>query len=339
MAETVGIPTTEILSAFNRVGQEAVGSTGMEVLRNAGMDYRVAMRPIHDANGNAMDTGYRVITRTDTGQALGVTSKKYGIFQNSQMIDLIDRLCNHTGAQIDRIGQVDNGAKVFMSFRNPEGLSFANGDAQEDYDIYWYLISSHDGSTGLKMFPSPVRLFCNNQASILQAFFARNGIDARSLSIRHSNLLDTRVDDLLANFHLINNAAETFVEEASGLLSVNMGMADRIEYYINVLGLTQNEDLLAGGKDYDPNNPFGLGTRANNTLDVLMDLETSDTNTVGDMNDTAYQAYNVVTEYIDHRWTMDKDGKQLVENEKATESAVMGPGMRMKAKAYELLVA
>ena len=28
MAETVGIPTTEILSAFNRVGQEAVGSTG-----------------------------------------------------------------------------------------------------------------------------------------------------------------------------------------------------------------------------------------------------------------------------------------------------------------------
>ena len=36
---------------------------------------------------------------------------------------------------------------------------------------------------------------------------------------------------------------------------------------------------------------------------------------------------------------MDKDGKQLVENEKATESAVMGPGMRMKARAYELLVA
>ena len=337
MAETVGL-NQNIVSAFTRIGTEAKGDTPREILKNAGLDFTVEKRHLYDNKGNQLPGGHRVVTRTDTNQPLGVVSKKYETFQNSQVMGLFAELCRDTGAKIDRIGAVDNGRQIFMSFRNPEGLSFANGSEQEEYDIYWYLLSSHDGSMGLKLFPSPVRLFCANQGAMLHSFLLRNGINPRKLSIRHSALMDLRLEDLKMNLGIINDLSHAFVEEQAMLINQSMDMGDRVEYYIDVLGLSQNETMLKGGKDYDANNPFGLGTRANNTLDVLMELENSTTNTVGNMGGTKFQAYSAVTEYLDHRWTMDKDGKLLVPNEKRVESAVMGPGARMKAQAYEKIL-
>ena len=290
MAETVGL-NQNIVSAFNRIGTEAKGDTPREILKNAGLDFTVEKRHLYDHRGNRLPGGHRVVTRTDTNQPLGVVSEKYETFQNIQVINLMGELCQDTGTQIDRIGAVNNGSQLFMSFRNPEGLSFGHGDAQEDFDVYWYLLSSHDGSMGLKLFPSPVRLNCANQGAMLHAFLLRHGINPRKLSIRHSALMGLRIDELKSNLNIINDLSHAFVEEASGLLNASMEMGDRVEYYIDVLGLSQNETMLKGGKDYDANNPFGLGTRANNTLDILMELENSTTNTVGEMGGTKWQAY------------------------------------------------
>ncbi|MAK37236.1 MAG: hypothetical protein CMC15_13870 [Flavobacteriaceae bacterium] len=335
---SVGL-TTGLISAFNRIGQEAKGNTGKEILRNAGMDFRVEKTPLFDSTGTELKCGYSRLSRNDTGQTLGVVSNKYKVFQNQEMMNLFEEVCHQSGAKIDRIGMVNGGEKVFMSFRQPEGFSFGDvGNAEEQIDAYWYLISSHDASTGLKLFPSPVRLACSNQFGMLNGFLRRNGVDPRKLTIRHSNLMNVRVDEMLENLNMVNHLTQAFVQEAAGLINIEMEQNDRIEYYIDVLGLTQKDEMLKGGKDYDANNPYGLGTRANNTLDILMELEKSDTNNVGDMAGTRWQAFNTVTEYIDHRWTMDKEGKDgLTSNNKRVESAVIGPGMRMKNRAYELL--
>ena len=332
---SVGL-TTGLISAFNRIGQEAKGETGQEILANAGMDFKVVKSPLFDSSGNAIKgCGYSRLSRDDTGQTLGVVSNKYQVYQNQQMMDLFETVCQSTGAKIDRIGMVNGGQKVFMSFRQPEGFSFGNG---EEIDAYWYMMSSHDASSGLKLFPSPVRLACSNQFGMLNSFLQRNGIDPKTLTIRHSNLMDVRVDQMLDNLNIINHLTENFVKEASGLINIEMNQDERISYYIDVLGLNQNADIMdPKSKDYDATNPYGLGTRANNTIDVLMDLEQSETNNVGDMAGTRWGAFNAVTEYIDHRWTMDKAGKELVANDKRVESAVLGSGMRMKNRAYELL--
>ena len=336
-SRTVGL-TTGLISAFNRIGQEAKGNTGKEILKNAGMDFTVVKTPLYDSNGTALKCGYSRLSRNDTGQTLGVVSNKYKVFQNHEMMGLVETVCERSGTQIDRIGMVNGGEKIFMSFRQPEGFSFGNrGNAEEQIDPYWYLISSHDASTGLKLFPSPVRLACSNQFGMLNGFLRRNGVDPRTLTIRHSNLMNVRVDEMLDNLNMINHLTQSFVEEAAGLINIEMKEHDRISYYIDVLGLSQKDEMLKGGKDYDANNPYGLGTRANNTLDILMDLEKSDSNNVGDMAGTRWQAFNTVTEYLDHRWTMDMGGKVLVSNEKRVESAVIGSGMRMKNRAYEIL--
>ena len=67
----------------------------------------------------------------------------------------------------------------------------------------------------------------------------------------------------------------------------------------------------------------------------LIEIEGYERNNIGVMNNTQYQAYNVVSDYIDHAWTVDKTGKI---NEKRVESAIIGPKARTKSKAWETLM-
>ena len=330
---TTGL-TGNMIGAFNRIGKEAVGDTPEEILTNAKMNFRVVKQPLYDSNGNALKSRYSRICRDDTGATLGVVSNSYQTFQPMQLINLVGKMCQQSGTMIDRIGMVGQGEKMFLSFQMPEGFSFGHGSAEEQVDVYWYILTSHDGSMGLKMVPSPVRLACSNQFSMLHAFLVKQGIDPRILTIRHSSVMDGRIDSLMANLNIINNLVENFTEEASQLLTVEMNQGDRIQYYIDVLGLNQDENRLRGGTDFDPNNPYGLGTRGNNTIDTLLELEMSETNTVGDMAGTRWGAFNTVTEFIDYEWTYNSDGTA---NDKRMESAVLGPAARQKNKAFQLL--
>ncbi len=326
---------TQMLSAFSRIGQAAEGATGSDILKNAKMDFEAIKTPLYDSRGTALKSRYCRVARSDTNDTLGVVSRSYHPFQNSQLMSLVEKMCQQSGTVIDRIGMVGSGEKVFMSFQMPEGFSFGSGSAEEQVDVYWYIMSSHDGSSGLKLVPSPVRLACSNQFAMLHGFLKNQGIDPRILTIRHSSIMNERVDDLLEKLNIINNLVENFTVEAAQLITVEMEQHDRISYYIDVLGLNQNEDVMnKKHKEYDATNPYGLGTRGNNTLDALLELEGSESNTVGEMAGTAWGAFNTVTEFIDYGWTYNKDGTP---NEKRMESAIMGPAANMKNKAFQLL--
>ena len=333
MTQTTGL-TGNIIGAFNRIGAEAKGDTPREILKNADMDFKVIKSPLYDHLGNELKSKYVRTARSDTGETLGVTSKSYTCFQPRQLIDLVGNMCQRSGTQIDRIGMVDRGSKMFMSFRMPEGYSFGTGSAEEQIDVYWYVLSSNDGSMGLKMIPSPVRLACSNQFAMLHAFLVAQGIDPKMLTIRHSSIMEGRIEQMMTNLNIIDNLVGQFATQGEELLRVEMSQGARIEYYIDVLGLNQNPDVMRGGDKYDPMNPYGLGTRASNTLDTLLELEMSESNTVGDMAGTAWGAFNTVTEFIDYEWTYNADGSS---NDKRMESAVLGTAAKNKNRALQLL--
>jgi len=333
MTQTTGL-TGNIIGAFNRIGATAEGDTPREILKNADMDFKVIKSPLYDHLGNELKSRYVRTARSDTGETLGVVSKSYTSFQPRQLIDLVGNMCQRSGTQIDRIGMVDRGSKMFMSFRMPEGYSFGHGSAEEQIDVYWYVLSSNDGSMGLKMIPSPVRLACSNQFAMLHSFLVNQGIDPRMLTIRHSSVMNGRIEEMMANLNVIDNLVGDFANQGQELLKVEMSQGERIDYYIDVLGMNQNENVMRGGDDFDPMNPYGLGTRASNTLDTLLELEMSESNTVGDMAGTAWGAFNTVTEFIDYEWTYNADGSS---NEKRMESAVLGTAAKNKNRALQLL--
>jgi len=317
----------QLLPSYALLGQEAIGTTAKEVLANAGLDFEVRKAPSGyiDPKGNfTPHRGHTITYRTDTGAALGSVGNTYKVYQNLDALKVFDRLVGEGKVEYDRIGMIDGGRKMFASMRMPEGFQIAGWD---DIDQYLYMVTSHDGSTGVRYIPANVRIGCTNQFAYLESMLKDSGINPRVLSSRHSSQIEGRIDEAVKALSVVDMLNEKFCERAAELMEVELTLADRTEFYIEAMGLKTDEKIVDKAK-----NPLGLTTRGNNTLDRLYDLELSETNTTHGMEGTAWAAFNVVTEYLDHAWVYDRKGEKV--NQKRVESALLGTGMRTKDRAW-----
>ena len=330
MTETVaGTSMSTLMSAFDAFGSEAKGETAEEVLKNAGMDFEVELQPIfRNKNGGAVkdNSRFRRVARTDTEATLGVVSTGFVPYQPAEMAALAESMTSGKGVLWDRVGVTHGGARMLMSFQLPDSFTFGEGETMASY---FYLMNAHDGSSGMKIVPSPVRLACSNQFPMLDSFLRENGINPKELSIRHSSQMHNRLDELIPKLKIIDTLVENFAQANADLLEVEMDIGARTEYYIDVLGLKTDTELI----DLI-DNPEGLATRGKNTLAALMEVEGLARNNIGEMNNTANQAFNVITDFIDHRGIHDIRGAV---SQRRVESAIIGSSARKKNEAWSKL--
>ena len=320
--------TRNLMSSYMLLGKEAQGTTAQEVLQNAGLDFTVSKHPSGYMNHDGRfigNPGHFVTVRDDTGMPLGQIGKTYHVYQNEDTLGIADALVSEGLIDWDRIANIDQGRKIVASFRMPEGFSIAGWD---DIEQHVYLMNSHDGSSGVRVIPANFRLACSNQFAYLDSLLRKAGINPRALSIRHSSKINERVSELRAALKVVDHLNETFANTAEDMMKVELELADRIGYYIDAVGLKTEEELIDKVE-----NPYGLTTRGQNTLDRLLELEASETNTTGGIGGTAWSAFNTVTEYLDHGWVYDRKGEKV--NDKRVESSLLGTGMRMKDRAWQ----
>lgn len=316
-----------LLPSYALLGQEAKGTTAEEVLANAGLDFEVKKAPSGYRNHEGdfiPHKGHSITYRADTGAALGSVGSTYKVYQNIDALKVFDRLVGEGRVEYDRIGMIDGGRKMFASMKMPEGFTVAGWD---DIDQYLYMITSHDGSTGHRLIPANVRLGCTNQFAYLDSMIREAGINPRILSSRHSRWIEDRIDNKLEVLNIVDTLNEQFANRAGELMQVELDVAGRTEFYIDAMGLKTDEKLIDKVE-----NPFGLTTRGNNTLTRLHELEETALGfDDGDIN-SAWGAFNVITEYLDHQWVYDRKGEKV--NQKRVESSLLGTGARQKDKAW-----
>jgi len=316
-----------LLPSYALLGQEAKGTTAEEVLANAGLDFEVKKAPSGYMNPQGdfvRHRGHTITYRADTGAALGSVSSSYEVFQNHDALKVFDRLVGEGRAEYDRIGMIDGGRKMFASMKMPEGFTVAGWD---DIDQYLYMITSHDGSTGVRYIPANVRVGCTNQFAYLDSMLKQAGINPRVLSSRHSRYIEGRIEQAIQALNVVDVLNEQFANTAGELMQVELDVAGRTEFYIDAMGLKTDEKLVDKVE-----NPFGLTTRGNNTLTRLQELEDTALGfDDGDIN-SAWGAFNVISEYLDHAWVYDRKGEKV--NQKRVESALLGTGARQKDKAW-----
>lgn len=317
---------SRLLPSYALLGQQAEGTTAEEVLANAGLDFEVKKAPSGYINHEGDFThhkGHSVTYRADTGMALGNVGSTYQVYQNVDALRVFDRLVGEGKVEYDRIGMIDGGRKMFASMKMPEGFSVAGWD---DIDQYLYMVTSHDGSTGVRYIPANVRLGCTNQFAYLESMLKEAGLNPRVLSSRHSRFIDNRIDQAVEALNVVDVLNERFCKRALDLMEVQLDVGDRTEFYIDAMGLKTDEKLVD-----KVDNPYGLTTRGNNTLDRILDLEDNALGFDDDIN-TAWGAFNMVTQYLDHQWVYDRKGEKV--NEKRVESSLLGTGMRTKDRAW-----
>lgn len=313
--------TVQTVAAYNAFGQKAEGKTAAEVMKNAGLDYEVQMEPLYTSAGKQVRSQFRRVFRTDNDDTLGVVGKNYKVFSNAELFEMADTLTKADEIEWDRVACVGHGERVLASFLLPDAFTIGKGD---EINQMVYLTNSHDGSSGLKVLPTNFRIGCQNQTAAVHSMLKAAGINPRALTIRHSSMMQQRIQALRQILAITDQFNETFAQQANDLLRVNVDFNDRVTYYIETLGLKRDENITT--------NPHGLTTRGLNTLDHLLALEEAETNTTGGMGGTAWGMFNTLTEFIDHGWVHNADGSF---NHKRAESALIGVGSRIKGKAWE----
>jgi len=315
--------------AWHKLGTVTEGAlTAEDALKTAQLDWQViksddpvtTMVPMF--GNSAMEQGsmeeitfadkfmtYRYHPKTNKAQALGVVGNRYTPVQNLQAFSFLNAVADESGAVFETAGSIDNGRKVFMTMKMPEGLQIGGVDAVDLYLMAW---NTHDGTSSFNVLVTPIRVVCQNTltAAIQSA--------KSTFTLRHTPKVDSKIQAARETLKLTWKYTESFEAMANNLISQKM--TDK-EFYTLVENVFPIDD---------PESPRAvtLTETARGTLNGLWKAPTQ-SNIAG----TKWAAYNAFTEYSD--WA-----KPIRDKNPETARAiriVTGAGDNFKNKVLNLL--
>jgi phage/plasmid-like protein (TIGR03299 family) len=296
--------------------------TAEEALETAYLDWHVfkseepVSTPVLSYDGEKTETikykdkfmTYRYNPKTREAEALGVVGNRYTPVQNSEAFSFLNFLADESGAVFETAGSIDNGKKVFMTMKMPEGMKIGGVD---DLDLYLMAWNTHDGSSSFSVAVTPIRVVCQNTlTAALQA--------AKStFLLRHTPKVQGKIQAAREALGLTFAYCEAFEVKAEQLLSQKM--TDK-EFNTLVEKLIPIDDETPRVRT--------LAETARGTLNGLWKAPTQ-----ANIANTKWAAYNAVVEYSD--WA--KPIRSTNVDTARAVRIVTGSGDNFKNKALALL--
>ena len=132
----------------------------LDALVYAGLDWRVEQKEVYTEDGTPIP-GYKVNVRSTDHAALGIVSDRYKVVQNEAAFQFTDDLLGE-GVTYETAGALQGGRKVWLLARMPQRYVIA-GDEITPYMVF---MNSHDGSSGVKVAMTPIRVVCQNTLNL-----------------------------------------------------------------------------------------------------------------------------------------------------------------------------
>lgn len=169
--------------------------TSLDVMNKAGLNYKVDKCQIQGivprrigeiAAGFETPTikGYYATYRTDKNIPLGIVKEKYTVVQNTEAFNFFDKAIVEDNVKWDTAGCFGNGETIFVSAILPETIKVGD-DAVENYLVF---TNSHDGTSGVKIMITPIRIVCQNVLNTA----VRNA--SNYISFRHTKSVHSNID-------------------------------------------------------------------------------------------------------------------------------------------------
>ncbi len=157
--------------------------TSIDALVYAGLDWRVLQKDVFAEDG-ARIAGYKVNIRSSDNTALGIVSDRYKVVQNEDAFRFTDDLLGE-GVTYETAGALQGGRKVWMLAKMPHRY-IIGGDKIEPYMV---VMNSHDGSSGIKVAMTPIRVVCQNTLNLAL------GSAKRTWTTKHTENVMSRVHE------------------------------------------------------------------------------------------------------------------------------------------------
>lgn len=134
--------------------------SSIDALVLAGLDWMVEQKNVYAEDGSPI-SGYKVNTRSTDNAALGIVSDRYKVVQNEDAFQFTDDLLGE-GVTYETAGALQGGRKVWMLARIPHRYIIAG----DEIAPYLVVMNSHDGSSGIKVAMTPIRVVCQNTLNL-----------------------------------------------------------------------------------------------------------------------------------------------------------------------------
>ena len=240
----------------------------------AGLDWKVIQKEVRTEDGDWI-AGYKANVRSTDGSVLGIVSDRYKVVQNEDAFRFTDELLGE-GVTYETAGSLQYGRKVWMLARMPQRYIIA-GDEIEPYLV---IMNSHDGSSGVKVAMTPIRVVCQNTLNL-----ALNSAN-RIWTARHTENVLSRVREASETLRL----AERYMSELGRGVNelAKIKLSDR-----KAMDLMQN--FFPVGEDLSD-------IQQKNNLRMLDDLKRRyfDAPDLLDMGKNGYRFVNAVSDFATH---------------------------------------
>ena len=287
-------------------------ATAAEAILAAGLDYQVELSPIMTTGGLSVPQRQAVV-RSDNDQVLGVVGNTYTPIQNAECFSFLDAVVANGQLRYHTAGALGQGERIWLLAKLPGHVRIKNSD--DITEKFLLLSNSHNGTSALRCFFTPIRVVCANTLTIANRQARQQGV-----SIRHKGDLKSQIKSAQ---HVLGLAAKFYdsVQTKANLLASHYPSRKQIDTYFKTLY---------------PDPPTGNKKRSQNIRNRLVHLfESGIGQDIPQVRHTTWAALNAVTEYVDHhRPSRAPTLSQRSQNRLV--SAWFGSGARLKSKAWDL---
>ena len=250
----------------------------LEVAHLAGWNVRLADV---DLPGRS-HKNYFAVTRTNPYDecidVLGVVGERYKVLQNEELFSFADNMLD--GGRWETAGSIKNGTVVFGSLALDREVVLDESGVGDKINTYLLVHTSHDGSLAVQASVTPVRVVCQNTLNA-----ALHGVK-QSFKIRHTSTVTGKVQAAREALGLANTYLDEFEKEAQTLIQKEI-TADTFFEIIKAAYPEPDKDVK------------GSLTKWTNKVDTLWDIYQGDTVAQAGIMNTAWGAYNTLTERLD----------------------------------------
>jgi len=265
-----------LVSLDKLVGNKIEVTSVKDVMDAGGFNFEV----VEENLGNDVPgaDNWKVLRRGAGGDVINVVRDSYQVIQNREILEPFDEVRREFKADWAQCGVIGNGNNIWVSAKLPEELQLKS-NSQDMLCGYIMAILNHDGTRADAFFPYVDRLFCNNQFNTVAK-------SARGMTIMHRSNYEQRIQVLMNGFKKGIEKNIEFINTADNLDSQKISR-EELEKVVNRLFpdkkvRNKGEEVLLSGE-----------TSRNRVIELF-------STGAGNKGETRWDAFNAVTEYIDH---------------------------------------
>lgn len=245
-----------------------------DALALANLDWEVESRQIYNESGVPYDN-YKANVRATDDKLLGIVTDRYHIVQNYDALAFVDNLVDE-GFEFDRAGQFRDGKSIWVMGTLPETQIL--GDDISNNVVF---VNSHDGSSGVKVMMTPIRLICYNMMNL-----ALRKAD-RIWATKHTGSIHTKLEEAKYTLGLVNKYMDELAIEADRLAQMKISDSE-IEAIFDVLfPVDKNKD----------------SERKINNIAVIKNnfVQCYNAEDIAQFKGTVYGAINAMSDLVSHK--------------------------------------